>query len=245
MLRKLLPLSISAIVVLSAFLLVKGEEKKPRSPLSEEIKTGASGNKYTFIYQNTAKIDFVISRPSAKDTNVLLCIAAAFTTLDSFKVDGLYSCKGVVGNKKKINQRLGGGAYISQGTCRIAPTNAKSIEQSLGFMVSLKEQHISFFQQIQMITDGKPASFVDTKLFQRRGIVIFKNGMTAIAESEKAITLKAFANDLAAMDVKDLLYTDMGAWDEGWVRLNDGSMRVMGLDRSQTARQSNWVIFRK
>jgi hypothetical protein len=47
------------------------------------------------------------------------------------------------------------------------------------------------------------------------------------------------------MGVKDLIYTDMGARDEGWYRISPGETRRIGKNLSQTARQSNWVIFKK
>jgi hypothetical protein len=97
-----------------------------------------------------------------------------------------------------------------------------------------------------MIESGKAAKFKDLKVFQRRGIAKFKNGKTAIIESNEAITLKVFADDLVELGVQDLLYTDMGSWDEGWYRdPATGKVVVIGKDRSQTKRQSNWVVFRK
>jgi hypothetical protein len=66
-----------------------------RSPISIEKKTGASGlSDYIIIYKNSAKIDFEITRPDVKDSNILLCIAGAFTTLDKYGIDGLYICNG-------------------------------------------------------------------------------------------------------------------------------------------------------
>jgi hypothetical protein len=217
-----------------------------KSPLTVETKKGASDRSdYIIIYKNNSRIDFETVRPDKKDTTVLLCIAAAFTKLDKYDIDGLYICKGKTGNKDRKNTSLGGAIKIVNGECTIFPTaKGKLLTDSL--ISSVEQQKGSLFQQIQMIENGGVATFKDSILFLRRGIVIFKNGETAVAESTRPITLKTFANDLAALGAYNLLYTDMGSWDEGWYRspLN-GAITPLGYDHSQTAKQSNWVVFRK
>lgn len=200
---------------------------------------------YRIIYKNSAKIDFEITRPDIKDTSILYCGAGAFTTLDKLDIDGLYICKGKTGNRHRINHTLGGGIEIINGECTILSTaRGKLITDSLVSVIENKNG--SFFQQIEMIENGKTAKYADSSFFRRRGIVIFKNGKTAIAESASPITLKTFTEDLAAMGAKDLLYTDMGAWDEGWYRNpKNGEIVPLGYDYSQTSKQSNWVIIRR
>ena len=213
------------------------------SPLTVDTLKGASGTMYAFIYKNIAKIDYEISRPPVKDTSVYLCIAGAFTQLDNYEIDGLYICKGKTGNRNNVNKTLGGGIKIIDGECEIFPTKSGTLlSDSLISIIENKKG--SFFQQIQCITSCEAAHFKDVKLFQRRGIVVLKNGKTAIVESHKIITLKTFSDDLAALGVKDLLYTDMGYWDEGWYRI-DGKTITIGNYLSQTDKQSNWVVFRK
>jgi hypothetical protein len=215
-----------------------------RVPVSVELKKGASGNAYTLIYQNSSFISFETSRPDKTDTSIYLCIAAAFTRLDDFSIDGLYICKGKTGNINSVNHTIGGAVKIINGQCSIFPTaKGKALTDSL--IRAIENKKGSLFQQIQMIENGSAATFKDVQLFQRRGIVIFKDGRTAIAESVRAITLKTFANDLVGLGAKDLLYTDMGSWDEGWYRNNEGQLKILGNNRSQTSKQSNWIVFRK
>ena len=189
-------------------------------------------------------MDFVVGqRPDQKDRNIVLSIAGAFTDLNTDKVDGIYMSNGTSGNTAKKNSTLGGAIKIVNGDCEIFPSKkGKLLNDSIIKVLSPKKA--SFFQQIQMIENGTAAKFKDVKLFQRRGIAKFKNGKTAIIESDEAITLKVFADDLVELGVNSLLYTDMGAWDEGWYRDPvKGNIVVMGKDKSQTARQSNWVVF--
>ena len=215
-----------------------------KSPLSTETLKAKSGNEYLVIYKNSSKIDFEISRPEKKDTTIYLCIAGAFTTLDNYSIDGLYISKGKTGNKNIINHSVGGAIKMINGQCEIFSSNkGKLLNDSL--ISEIENKSGSLFQQIQMIENGIAAKFKDTKLFQRRGIIIFKNGKTAIAESKNAITLKVFADDLAELGTNNLLYTDMGAWDEGWYKNENGKMISLGYNHSETSKQSNWVVFRK
>src|SRR6185312_1324274 len=205
------------------------------SPLTVEVKHGKSGQSdYSVFYKNTAKIDFEIKRPDKNDTTVLLCIPAAFTTLDKYDVDGLYICKGSIGKSKRVNHHLGGGIKIMNGECTIFGTNdGKLITDSLiDAIVAAKG---SFFQQICMIDSGKAAHFKPNELTYRRGIAIFNNGKTAIIESTSPIDLSTFASDAVSFGVIYLLYTDMGAWDEGWYRNpKNGDIVVLGYSKSQT-----------
>jgi len=214
--------------------------------LTIEQKAGASGlSKYTIIYKNSAKIDFEITRPDIKDSDILLCIPGAFTTLDNYIIDGLYICKGTVGNKDKANRTLGGGIKIINGNCSIFNTYyGKLLTDSL--LNSIETLKGSFFQQICMIDSGKIPHFKEDVLTYRRGIAIFKNGKTAIIESISPVNLKTFANDLAALGVQNLIYTDMGGWDEGWYRNPDnGNIISLGTSHAQTVKQSNWVVFKR
>lgn len=213
--------------------------------ISLESKTGKSGTTYTFFKKNACKIAFTNVRPDKKDASVLLCIPAAFTNTGNDQIDGIFAVKGKVGNTGLINKTLGGVCYIEKSSCRIFQSGkGRLFNDSL--MQIVKTGNISFFQQIQCIQNGKASSFADKKVFQRRGIAILKDHSIAIIESTENITLKVFSDDLAALGVVDLIYTDMGAWDEGWYRNPETNIpKTIGRDLSQTARQSNWVVFQK
>jgi hypothetical protein len=216
------------------------------SPLTIDKIHGALGQSdYTIFYKNKAKLDFEITRPDKNDTSILLCIPAAFTSLDKYDVDGLYACNGTVGNRNRINHTLGGGIKIINGECTIFEThNGKLLTDSL--INSIANAKGSFFQQICMIDSGKVAHFKPNEMTWRRGIAVFKDGKTAIIESNSPVELATFANDAAAFGVTYLIYTDMGAWDEGWYRNpTNGELVVLGYSKSQTGKQSNWVVFKR
>lgn len=213
--------------------------------ISVETKIGKSKTNYTFIKKNNCKISFETKRPNNKDQNILACIPAAFTNLNNLKVDGIYSVNGIVENRDVINQTLGGVFYIENNSCKIFQSKkGKLFNDSL--LTIVKTQKASLFQQIQCIENGTAAKFKDKKLFQRRGIAILNDNSIAIIESEQAITLEVFSKDLVLLNVKQLIYTDMGAWDEGWYRnpLHNVLIKI-GKDLSQTDKQSNWIVFKK
>ena len=213
--------------------------------ISVETKIGKSKTNYTFIKKNKCKISFETKRPNNTDQNILVCIPAAFTNLNNLKVDGIYSVNGIIRNKDVINNSLGGVFYIENNSCKIFQSNkGKLFNDSL--LTIVKNQKASLFQQIQCIENGTAAKFKDKKLFQRRGIAILNDNSIAIIESEQAITLEVFSKDLVLLNVKQLIYTDMGAWDEGWYRnpLHNVLIKI-GKDLSQTDKQSNWIVFKK
>lgn len=213
--------------------------------ISIETKIGKSSTNYTFIKKNTCSIAFTDKKPDKNDKNILVCIPAAFTNLQNLKVDGIYSVNGKIENKTAINRTLGGVFYCDKTGCKIFQSNkGKLFNDSL--LSIAQKNNASFFQQIQCIQDGKAASFLDKKIFQRRGIAILNDNSIAIIESKEAITLKVFSEDLVKLGVKQLIYTDMGSWDEGWYKnpINNKTV-IIGQDLSQTSKQSNWVIFKK
>ncbi|MBC7693844.1 MAG: hypothetical protein H7141_00205 [Burkholderiales bacterium] len=213
--------------------------------ISIETKIGKSATNYTFFKKNKCKVSFETTRPNKKDENILVCIPAAFTNLDNLKLDGIYSVNGVIGNKKAINKTLGGVFYIENNSIKIFQSaKGKLFNDSLLTLTQSKKA--SFFQQIQCIENGKASKFIDKKIFQRRGIAILADNSVCIIESTEPITLQVFSTDLVLLGVKQLIYTDMGAWDEGWYKnpLNN-NLVIIGKNLSQTNKQSNWIVFRK
>lgn len=203
-----------------------------------------AGQHYLILRASNAKASFVVKRPTQSDSTILLSIPAAFTQAKNNQVDGLYISNGVVGNLDGINYSLGGGLQIINGEVKIFPTNKGKLLTTL-WIKSLSKQKGSFFQQIQCVQNGKASSFQDSKKFQRRGIVKFKNSELAVVESHSAITLKQFSDDMVELGALDVLYTDMGAWDKGWYRdSKSGKVVTIGKDLSQTAKQSNWFVLK-
>lgn len=232
-------IALIVILLLSSFNL-----SNTYSGLTVELKKAASGNNYTILYQNDLAIDVSLKRPDKNDKNISLCIAGAYTDLNTFFIDGLYIDNGKVYNKDKVNHSLGGGIKIINGEAVIFPTRkGKILNDSLIDIITAQKG--SFFQQIQMIENGTGAKYKDKKLFQRRAIVKLKANKTAVIESYEHITLADFTKDLLELGAVDALYTDMGGWDEGWYKNTEGKTVIIGRIKTHTDKQCNWVVFRK
>src|SRR5687767_10747473 len=74
-------------------------EKAVDKLLKVEHAETKSGNTYTIFHKGELAIDFSMKRPEKTDENILLCIAGAFTGLESGQVDGLYIDHGNIQNK--------------------------------------------------------------------------------------------------------------------------------------------------
>jgi hypothetical protein len=206
--------------------------------------TAKSGVVYQLFPQEKFVFDFRTKRPSKADNDIVFCIPAAFTGHDN-KIDGVYISNGVIGNANAVNHELGGAMVVENGQGKLVSTN-KGATLTQQFLESLQKAKGSLFQQFLIVHNGTPAIFRDQSKFQRRAIGLTKQGTFKIFESDKAITFSTFNNDLATMGVTEALYFDMGAWDEGWYRhATTGKTITIGLDRSKTNRQSNWLVLKK
>ncbi len=211
--------------------------------LSVESLKGASGTNYTFYANNDLKVGWKTSRPDKSDDKIKFCAPAAFTTTTGTIV-GIYAQDGKVENVSRISKPIGGAMLIRDGDFTIISTNSGSIFTK-SFVSSLRNEKASLFQQFQIVKDGKPTSFKDKKTSQiMRGIVKFKDGRSGVIESMTGVTHQKFNSDLAGLGVANALYTDMGGWDEGWYRdPKCADLVTIGQDRSQTDKQTNWVVF--
>ena len=208
-----------------------------------KIIVSKSGNKYRFYLPGKNKIKFTQTRPDKKNDDVLLCIAAAFTKDNS--VDGIYGIDGKVFQENNINFGLGGALKIANNKVDFLITRKGKIFDSV-FLKKLIAEKASFFQQLYLIVNGQPEVSKSKKTFQCRGIAKLKSGELCVVESETAITLQVFASDLAECgNVNELIYTDMGSWDEGWYRSIDGKINRIGTNCMDTDKQTNWIIFFK
>lgn len=237
----------SAQILLGLFLLLcagKGAPAAQSNPLTFEVKTAPSGQKYSFIFTNGAAFGFEVKRPAQSNNQILLSIPAAFTT-KSGGIGGVYVREGAVQNINGTDAQLGGALKFVDGKLSIFPTNkGKLLTQE--FLDGIAQKKGILFQQFQVIESGAAARFKDKSKFIRRGIAILNDGNSAIIESKNAISLNQFGEDLSGMGVKELLYTDMGAWSEGWVRNpKDSKIIQLGEDCQMTSKQTNWLTLQE
>ncbi len=204
----------------------------------------ASGVVYTLFPQGNLAFDFVVARPSPMRADIQLCIPAAFTT-PHHQIDGIFISNGAIGNENAVNKDLGGAIIIENGKCRLFSLD-KGAALNEEVLRGVQQAQGSLFQQFLIVHECKPASFKDTRKFQRRAICETSKGTFGIVESDRPISFATFNDDLVALGIKEALYADMGAWGEGWYRnaTTDKIIKI-GLDRSLTNKQSNWLLLKK
>ncbi len=214
---------------------------KPGDLEVKSIKT-PSGNEYTLFYQGDLAASFELKRPKKTDNSVLFCIPCAFTSYVG-SIDGVYISDGKVHHRHFVSNQIGGAGIIQNGNFELIATDKGKVLTNT-YLNELAKKRATLFQQFLIVLDGVPAHFKDKTLFQRRAITKMKDGQTAIFESKTAITLTQFGQDLKDAGAKNALYTDMGAYDEGWYRDAEKTVKPLGLDRSLTDKQTNWLTFR-
>jgi hypothetical protein len=225
---------------------IDAQKKDSIVAATADVKWKSEDEFYTVYYLLDNKIALADKRPLKADTTISLCIPAAFTQLDDGSIDGLFIINGKITDRKKVNHHLGGGLLVVNNELHIFKTvEGKLLTESWKDSISTLQG--SFFQQIQMVRDGEALEFhKDQKLFQRRAVVIYRDETIAVVESKSPITLQEFADDLVKMKVRDAIYTDMGSYDEGWVRNpKNKTIEVIGHNRMQTKFQSNWLVFKR
>lgn len=231
-----------AIIISPRFLLGDSGNESGQNAITIKEKRSKDGHLYTIFYKDNSSISFETSRPDKDDKNIYLCIPAAFTDLQTYGIDGACVNKGQICNTK-VNYALGGAMKIENGKCSIIDTK-KGMLLTDSMLNTLAAKGGSLFQQIKIISNGKAADFKDTNVYQRRSIVQMKDKSWAVIESLNALTLADFSADLVELGAWNALYTDMGAWDEGWYRHpSSGKVTTIGQIRSETSKQTNWIVF--
>lgn len=248
LMKRIAPLASGAIILATLIVGIgtKVDAQPPATSNGGKIdilsKTGPSGVRYQLYFNNNCSAAFSNSRPNASDRRIFFCIPAAFTT--SYDgIDGVFICDGKVGNPNGVNPRIGGAMIIQDGACRIFPTNGGKL-LTAEFVDQAAARKDSLFQQFQIVVNGHGEKFSDKTVCQRRGIATFVDGKLAVLESIDPVSLTDFGLDAARLGVKDLLYTDMGPWSEGWYRNTEGKTIVIGQSRSLTHKQTNWFYLR-
>jgi len=220
-----------------------GKELHAGELITDDYRS-SSGHNYTIYkgyWDTTIPARFTLERPEKTNSEIALCIPAAFVT-PQHQIDGLALMNGKsVGGQ--VDTHIGGAALIIDGDYDIFRMQAGNV-LSEKIVSQLQKANASLFQQFQLVCDGVAEHFKDNSSYQRRALVVFDDASKAVVESKEKITLSDFAKDLQIMSARDALYTDMGEYAEGWYRTN-GAVKSMGQESLSTASQNNWLVFEK
>lgn len=206
------------------------------SPIPNQGTTQKGINRINIYPLGGNKVDFRLIRPDKLDNRNRLCVPAAFTSKNN-KPEGLIYLNGRLTSAQKPSSGKGL-VIISLGEIEIL-----NINQLGQFLNSRKDSKFSLFQQWYLIEKNKRGEnpFPKSKL-QMRVIAKIKNE-TFVIESHLIVDSEQFISALVNMGVSDAVYLDMGSWSEGWYKDSDNKINSIGNDKSNTKRQTNWILF--
>ena len=209
-----------------------------------EGRTTTNGNQYSIFHPQHLAIQVVTNRPDVADSRNQLSIAAAYTDLDTDQPLDLLVCNGralqakaEVGFLDGVLTIIGDSITISQIPKGQSPPDPE--------LERVRRQHGTLLLQELLVFRGSNVHPDGGSVFQRRALVELASHRFAVVESvADNLTLKQFGDDLLELGAHNAIYLDMGDWDEGWYKTGRQVVKL-GHRRTDTARQSNWLVFGK
>lgn len=210
--------------------------------LRPEPRTTANGTPYTIFHPDKLAIRVVTSRPQSANEQYQLSVAAAYTDLATNQPLDLLVCNGRPLQPQAKVGFLDGVLTVLGDTLRITRI-AKGQTPPAVVLEQARRRHGTVLLQELLVYQGQNQRATGGSLFQRRALVEFADQRFAVVENAAGqLTMQQFAADLIELGARNALYLDMGDWDEGWYRA--GSRVVtLGQLRTETPRQSNWLVF--
>jgi hypothetical protein len=208
---------------------------------TEQRKT-AKGTLYSLFHPQNLAVRVVTRRPDVGNSHYLLSVAAAYTDLQTNQPLDLLVCGGRV---LQPTAKVGflDGALTILGNIYTISRLAKGQSPPSTRLEQVRAGKGTLLLQELLVLQGKNQRAAGGSVFQRRALVEFANHRFAVVESaSNYLTMKQFGDDLLELGAKNALYLDMGDWDEGWYKTR-GQVVKLGNRRTETARQSNWLVF--
>lgn len=207
----------------------------------EERKT-AKGEQYSIFYPENLAVQVVTSRPNPAAADCRLSVAAAYTDLDTDQPLDLLVCQGHIRQAKATVGFLDGVLTIIGNTLTIGQISRGQSPASAELERVQRQQGTLLLQEL-LVFRGRNQRPAGGSFFQRRALAEFAGHRFAVVESTAdSITMQQFGDDLIELGAQNALYLDMGDWDEGWYKAGSSVVKL-GNRRTQTARQSNWLVF--
>jgi hypothetical protein len=205
-------------------------------------RTAPSGAVYTLFYPDSLRLQIVTRRPDPAASPVQLSVAAAYTDLATNQPLDLLVCQGQV---RQLTPKVGyleGLLTVVGDTLTIThlPTGQAVPHAALA---RVRRQQGTLLLQELLVYQGQNQRGPGGSRFQRRALVEWAPQRFAVAESvADTLSMQQFGADLVALGARSALYLDMGDWDEGWYKQRN-QVVALGHRRTETRRQSNWLIF--
>ncbi|RAK70284.1 hypothetical protein [Hymenobacter edaphi] len=230
----------SVLLSLVAGLLSCSRADRPQ--VTAEGRTTKAGTQYTVLYPNQLAIRVVTRRPVPDSQQYQLSVAAAYTDLATNQPLDLLVCNGRALQARATVGFLNGVLTITGDSLRITRI-ASGHSPPEAVLHRVRRRQGTLLLQELLVYQGRNQRPAGGSRFQRRALVEFAAHRFAVVENQAGrLTMQQFAAELVELGAHNALYLDMGDWDEGWYRA--GSRVVaLGTLRTETARQSNWLVF--
>lgn len=227
---------------LCLLLALSGCTHRPAPGVRVEARTTANGGQYTIFYPENLTVQVTTTRPEPAGAGNWLSVAAAYTDLTTYQPLDLLVCQGRVRQRQATVGFLDGQLTILGDSLRIdrlpkgqSPGGAQ-LEQA-------QQRPGTVLLQELLVFEGQNQRAAGGSLFQRRALAELAGHRFAVVESEADdLSMQQFGADLVELGARNALYLDMGGWDEGWYK-DGGHVVKLGHRRTDTARQSNWLMF--
>ena len=233
-----LPLGLLLYLALQLF----GCTPQPTPAVKQEQRTTAGGRQYTLWHPGPLAMQVVTRRPAIDQPECQLSVAAAYTDLQTTQPLDLLVYQGHLRQAQATVGWLDGVLTLIDTTLtitRIAPGQTPPS----AVLAQVRRQKGTLLLQELLVYQGQNQKVAGGSRFQRRALVELASHRFALIESvSDSLTLQQFGQDLVELGAHNALYLDMGDWDAGWYRQANKVVQL-GYRRSQTARQSNWLVF--
>jgi len=214
----------------------------PTAQVRVESRKTAKGEQYTLFYPENLALQVVTTRPDPAHSDCFLSVAAAYTDLTTYQPLDLLVYQGTIRQPQAQVGFLDGLLTIAGPAVTIGQI-PRGQSPASAQLARVRSQQGTLLLQELVVFQGKNQRPAGGAVFQRRALVEFASHHLAVVESASDyLTIQQFGDDLVELGAQKALYLDMGDWDEGWYK--EGSRVVKtGNRRTQTARQSNWLVF--
>lgn len=196
------------------------------------------------------EIDLVCgTRPDTLDTNIVLCVPAAFTgkILDTFyheNIAGNHVSKGKFYNGYLCDKNFVGFVYHRDGRKQILPS------QQYNALIMSDSNIVAAYEQAALIvadTIFQPTLY--QKLEKRevyRALCEMQSGDFCVVMSKMKQTFGDFLKSLKEeIHAKNAIYMDMGpGWNHSWYLGDDKKHHIIFPYSKFSQYQTNWLIFR-
>ncbi len=194
-----------------------------------------AGRPYSWLSPRTARWAISLERPRISDDGILAAFAGTYTSPQN-EVEGVVMVDGQL--LREGAKPWAGLLIIRDGQVEVR--QAPGGELSKRLLQQLRGQRASLLQGHLLVYQRKAQAFQSSPELPRRAIVVGAK-TAAVVESQGAVALQPFAQDLAEMGAVAAMNLDMGGWSEGFVRLTGGKVRRL-REAGATARQTNWLL---